>query len=362
MKHHFISKLINLSLWEGVDRFFLSNQTDGLSLDFYQDYSEDMLLANKAKDKLDEEIYLLNSNRNLNSGESLNFIEKTSFGYKEISLTKLASENKKYSIVISNTNDKNSRLSQLGFHHFQLEKLKNHLLSDKAQGLILVVGDNASDRNKTIISLVNLFKNKTHSILSLNNKLPLEDIISLNLDLFQKPSLSSQEIFSLIKKHQADVIVNNVYNHNINQALLDLSLENKIVISSAEDSNSLEALYKLRQNHSLSDLKNNLSLVICQKFVSRLCPYCQEKSPVNKYQKNYLKNLGFRYNWKNLEEKSRHSCGCPRCLYSGKKGEIGIFETLSFKNDALNTPNLINDAKAKYDLGLIDVEDLLSFC
>jgi type II secretory ATPase GspE/PulE/Tfp pilus assembly ATPase PilB-like protein len=185
--------------------------------------------------------------------------------------------------------------------------------------------------------------------------------MSLDLDLFQKPSLSSQEIFSLIKKHQADVIVNNVYSHNINQALLDLALENKIVISSAEGSSSLEALYKLKQNHLMSDLKNNISLVICQKFISRLCPYCQERSSLNKYEKNHLKNLSFNYNWFNLEEKSRYSSGCPRCLYSGKNGEIGIFETLSLKSNNLNTLSLINDAKAKYDLGLIDVESLLSF-
>jgi len=361
MKHAFISKLINLTLWEGAKTFFLSYQVEGLSIDFYQDQSEDLLLQNRAKEKLDSEIYLLNQSKNLNSGESLSFTEKTSFGYKEVLLTRLAGENKKYSIILQNTSNKDSRLSQLGIHHFQLKNLKNHLLSNKASGLILVVGDSASDRNKTIISLANLFKNKPHSILNLNNRLPLNDIMSLDIDLFQKPNLSAQEIFSLVKKHQADVIINNVHNHNLNQALLDLALENKIVISSLEGSSNLEALYKLKQSHLLGDLKNNISLVICQKFVSRLCPYCKEKGALNKYERNHLENLGFRYNWSNLKEKSKHSSGCPKCLYSGRQGEIGLFETLSFKNKDLNSLSLINDAKAKYDLGLIGVENLLSF-
>ncbi|MCF7819916.1 MAG: hypothetical protein K9M44_00390 [Candidatus Pacebacteria bacterium] len=360
MKNSIFNKIINLCLWESSDKLFLELNPNGLSVDYNQDQSQDLYLSELSRDKLEKEILNLNHGYSLNSGESLTFIETTSFGPKEITLTRLAGESKKYSLAIKKPLKTNYRLSELGLHHFLLKKLKNHLINKAPKGLIIVAGEKATDRDKTIVALANLFKDKPYSLLNLNSQLPLQDVLSLDLSWGQSLGLSAPEISSLIRKHQPDVVISNLDKKELKTALLDLAQEDRLIIAGINSPSLQQALSSLAEICPTSYLQENINLAIYQKFLPRLCPFCQAKQSLNKYEKNLLDDLQYRYNWKELDKKSRQALGCKECLYSGSPGEIGLFEFLSFRDRNLSTANLIDDARKKYELGLIDTTSLLS--
>ncbi|NCD00904.1 hypothetical protein EOL94_02340 [bacterium] len=361
MEYNLLKKLINFGLYQNVESFYTELTPDGLSIDYNQDETEDMLLPISAFEKFISEIISLNNGNQLKTGEEISFSLITPFGQKIINLTVLAGDNKKYSIEIKTPDYKKYRLNQLGFQHDILQKLNKHLQKSKS-GLIVISGDNYNDRNKIIESIVKIVNSDDVTVLNLNNQTDFDSTLSISNNKNFLYNLSKDELISLIRKQQIDIVINNLNNSKITSSLIELANDKRLIILSIEANSSQEAWHKLTEIYpNKKNLSENINFIIGEKFFPRLCPYCLKKHSLNNNELNNLKKLAFIYNKTDMEEKAKTSPGCNRCNHTGKGGEIGTFEVLSFKNKHLNTPSLIDDAWYKYEMGLINADDLLKF-
>ncbi len=361
MEYNLLRKLINFGLYQNMNNFYIELTSTGLSIDYNQDEVEDLLLPESAFKKFISEINHINNNIPLEIGEEISFNFGTPFGYKLINLSVLAGKNKKYSLEIKTPSYKKYRLNQLGLQHDILKKLNKHLT--KAQsGLIIVSGDNYNDRNKVIESLIKILNSDKVSILNLNEENDFDSVLTINNEKNFLNNLSKDELISLIRKQQADIIINNLNNTKIISSLLGLSSDERLIILSIEANSNQEAWDKLQNLYpSKGTLSKNINFIISEKFFPRLCPFCLKKHSLNSVDSSQLENLAYKYNRQEAKEKAKTSLGCKRCDYSGKKGEIGAFEVLSFRNKHLNTTSLMDDIWKKYEVGLINAEDLLKF-
>ncbi|MFW6346649.1 MAG: type II/IV secretion system protein, partial [Halomonas sp.] len=70
-----------------------------------------------------------------------------------------------------------------------------------------------------------------------------------------------------------------------------------------------------------TEISANLGLVVAQRLVRRLCPYCRERRPLPVREAQWLDAMGVV-----LPEDSWQPVGCDRCDGLGYRGRTGVFE------------------------------------
>ncbi|MDD3098620.1 MAG: hypothetical protein PHU82_02255, partial [Candidatus Pacebacteria bacterium] len=97
--------------------------------------------------------------------------------------------------------------------------------------------------------------------------------------------------------------------------------------------------------------------------VRSLCPYCKEKIKTPKEVLPFIKQALKKLPGYKQPEYIYQAKGCPKCNFTGYKGQIGIFETLipsPEKRDIskIDFPKLIDDATIKVIQGITSWEEI----
>ena len=88
-------------------------------------------------------------------------------------------------------------------------------------------------------------------------------------------------------------------------------------------------------------ISSSLAIVIGQRLVRKICPYCQEEVEADDFIKSTFLKAGIKL------EKYMAGKGCPHCFNTGYRGRIGIFEMLEITD---NLRALINKRASSYDI------------
>ena len=210
-------------------------------------------------------------------------------------------------------------LENLGLNNAELSQLE--ALLERPDGLLLVTGPTGSGKTTTLYSLLNRLNRDDRHIMT------LEDPVEYPLPLIRQTSLSDNikldfagGVRAMLRQDPDILLIGEIRDAETSQMALRAALTGHQVFATLHAASTFSALSRLHElGISLPMLHGNLSGIIAQRLIRRLCPDCRTIRPANQ------------------EEAQRYSLqqfpvahGCPKCRQQGYLGRIPVLEILSF--------------------------------
>lgn len=238
-------------------------------------------------------------------------------------------------IRLLDANAQIKKIQELGLNQQDQTIILNHL--KKPQGLILVTGPTGSGKTITLYTMLHIL-NQTH-----RNIATIEDPVEIQIDGLNQSTVHpkiqftfSNALRALLRQDPDVMMIGEIRDTETAEMAIRAAETGHLVLSTLHTNNSVEAISRLtHMGIAPFHLANALQLIIAQRLVRCLCPYCKIQK---KFSQAKLMGAGF------LAESLKQLAlfdhvGCTQCE-AGFKNRTGIFELLpiteTIKNKILN--------------------------
>ncbi len=232
-------------------------------------------------------------------------------------------------------------LEDLGFDEDEVKLVKGLITSPN--GMVLVTGPTGSGKTTTLYSLL---KEKAKPGV---NAITIEDPIEYQLKGVNQTQVNDKQGYgfssglkSILRQDPDVIMVGEIRDKETANIAIQASLTGHLVFSTLHTNEAAGAIARLMEFDIENDIMaSSLKIIIAQRLVRKLCPYCKEEYSVpeetEKEIKNALSVLSPKSNIVAPREikKLYRPKGCAKCNNLGYKGQVGIFELL-FVNDDIN--------------------------
>jgi len=237
-------------------------------------------------------------------------------------------------------------IPDLGVPEREVRWLRNWLAT--AGGMLLVAGPTGSGKTTTLYALLHEIRRQDLEIITLED--PVEhDVAGVNqIQVDEKHGLGFDEgSIALLRLDPDCVLVGEVRDGPSARAAINIATSGRSLMATLHSRDAVGAVTSLR-NMGMHDFEiaPNLSAVIAQRLVRRLCPECREQVPTDEADRRLLKACG-----REPPEETWMARGCDACNQVGFSGRIGVFEVWSLS--AEDTAAILrheNEDKLRKDL------------
>lgn len=225
-------------------------------------------------------------------------------------------------------------LEELGFRDEDLETL--NIAINSPNGLILNTGPTGSGKTTTLYAIILKIKKPELKIMTIENPVEyrIEGISQSQTD--EKRGFTFDVALRSFLRQDPDVIlVGEIRDKETAQTAIQASLTGHLVLSTLHTNDSLGAIPRfISLGVDPKLIPSALRLIIAQRLVRKICPYCKEEYvPEEKLKEKIIFHL------QGLPTKIKEkidfqnialvkSKGCDKCFGTGYKGRLGIFELL----------------------------------
>ncbi|MDD2732111.1 MAG: GspE/PulE family protein [Candidatus Pacebacteria bacterium] len=242
---------------------------------------------------------------------------------------------------ILDSSQRKVEFNELGILGRNLEVIKRAL--DKSYGMILATGPTGEGKTTTLYAVLSLLNKEEENVITLED--PVEYFIEGVNQSQVKPEIGytfSTGLRHILRQDPDILMVGEIRDEETASLAIHASLTGHIVLSTLHTSNSLGVIPRLIDMGVQSFLlPPTLSIIIAQRLVRKLCPYCKKKIKAEGEVKKYiLKELEkFPSSSRKYLKVSKDApyvykpVGCKRCSMSGYSGRMGIFEILEMTED-----------------------------
>jgi type IV pilus assembly protein PilB len=218
-------------------------------------------------------------------------------------------------------------LESLGMATKQLELFKEKLT--KPNGIMLVTGPTGSGKTTTLYAALNHIKSTETNIIT------IEDPIEYNLDGINqsqvKPEIGytfANALRTFLRQDPDIIMVGEIRDHETAEIAVRASLTGHLVLSTLHTNDAASAITRLvNMNVEPYLIASSLTMVVAQRLVRLLCDNCKKEyqpSPLE------LEKLGLDTN---SSYRLYAPVGCEKCLGTGYKGRLGIYEILNVDDE-----------------------------
>ncbi|MBI4239811.1 type II/IV secretion system protein [Candidatus Uhrbacteria bacterium] len=247
--------------------------------------------------------------------------------------------------VLDESRQKTS-LRDLGFSDEYVEMIKQEM--KKPYGLILVTGPTGSGKSSTLYSLLKFLNIEGVSIAT------IEDPVEYAVPHVNQTQVDVDNGFTfaaglrtILRQDPNIVMVGEIRDSETAAITIQSALTGHIVISTLHSNTAVGAITRLK-NMDMKPylLAPTLNLIVSQRLVKMICPYCPEKYSASKelldridkdaklYQSlEKLQKRGVLATTKPEELSFYRSKGCVKCKGRGTAGRIGVFEILNIDSE-----------------------------
>ncbi|MFA6939479.1 MAG: GspE/PulE family protein [Clostridiaceae bacterium] len=224
-------------------------------------------------------------------------------------------------IRILKREDKIESLGDLGFSEEEdIKRILNY-----SNGLILVTGSTGSGKSTTLHSMINEIKGNNLSIVTLEDPVEyqVEDITQINMNA--KIGLNFPSMLRSILRGDPDVImVGEIRDHETAMITARAAITGHKVMSTLHTNSAASSIWRLKDmGVEPYIIASCLSLVISQKLVKKICPYCKKPHRISAEEKEVLGKDIMLYK----------GAGCDFCSNTGYKGRTAVYELLIADED-----------------------------
>ncbi|RLG09961.1 type II secretion system protein GspE [Candidatus Pacearchaeota archaeon] len=235
-------------------------------------------------------------------------------------------------------------LEALGMEKEVIEVLRKNL--KKRTGMIVVSGPTGGGKTTTLYSLLNELDATLNNISTVED--PVEYIIE-GVNQFQvkeEIGLTFPNILKAILRQDPDIImVGEIRDEETAQTAIRAALTGHLVLTSLHANTSAGVIIRfLEMGIKPYLLASTLLVIINQRLVKKLCPYCKTKKYI---ESSELIELELEPGFYNEPQ------GCPKCYQTGFLGRTGIFEALVVNEKVKNLIVSKADEKLIKEAGVI---------
>jgi type IV pilus assembly protein PilB len=224
-------------------------------------------------------------------------------------------------IVMRILNKDNLQLDmlKLGFTEAQQLVINNAL--HEPFGMILVTGPTGSGKTTTLYSMLHNINTANVNISTAEN--PVEyNIKGINqIQINEEIGITFTSALRTLLRQDPDIImIGEIRDKDTAEIAINAALTGHIVLSTLHTNNAIATISRLLKMGIESYLTANaINLIIAQRLIRKLCPYCKVKETnltiIEKYNLDIMKPI-----YKNI--------GCKQCNNTGYSGRIAIYEVL----------------------------------
>lgn len=213
-------------------------------------------------------------------------------------------------------------MEELGFSKEILEEYQKLIL--RPHGIILVTGPTGSGKTTSLYSSLNQINTTERNIITIEDpveyKLPLIRQIQVN----PKVNLTFASGLRSILRQDPDIImVGEIRDLETAEIAVQASLTGHLVFSTLHTNDAAATITRLIDMGVEPFLiASSVVCVLAQRLIRMICPACKEKYTPSA---ELLKDIGLPVEKKTVFYKG---LGCSRCMKSGYKGRIGIYELM----------------------------------
>ena len=219
-------------------------------------------------------------------------------------------------------------LSDLGFSRDMLNVYEK--LIRKPYGIILVTGPTGSGKTTTLYSSLSTINSPEKNIVT------IEDPIEYRLKLVRQMQINTKAgltfangLRSILRQDPDIIMVGEIRDLDTAEIAIQAALTGHLVLSTLHTNDAPGAIARLVDMGVEPFLvSSSVSAVIAQRLVRVICKYCREDyAPSAKLSEE----MGLS---SSKQVKFYRGKGCDKCLHTGYKGRVGIFE-LMLPNDEI---------------------------
>ena len=215
-------------------------------------------------------------------------------------------------------------IDELGFNNEDLVYIKE--VFRKPQGMILVTGPTGSGKTSTLYGALNFIKDEAKNIVTIEDPIEylIEGITQIQLNPVKNLTFATG-LRSILRQDPNVIFVGEIRDAETAEIAFRSSLTGHLVLSSLHTTSSVASITRLLDIGLEPYLiSSSLIVIIAQRLVKRICPYCKEEYTLaddikNKF-RTHIERLSITKFYKGK--------GCQKCLFTGFLGRVGIFEIL----------------------------------
>ncbi len=259
-----------------------------------------------------------------------------------------------------------ANLEELGFNKHVYNTLKENI--KKTSGILLLTGPTGSGKTSTLYSIINVLNKETVNISTLED--PIEyQIKGVNQSQI-RPELGfdfATGLRSFLRQDPNIIMVGEIRDEETSELAVHAGLTGHLVLSTLHTNDALGSVFRLLDMKIEPFLlASTLRLVVAQRLVRRLCPYCKKETklpekvlsemiavlsqlPLDVVQAENL-NINTFEDIRNF--KFYEPVGCVRCSNTGYLDRLAIAESVvineELKDLIINRRNELNNDAVRH--------------
>jgi type IV pilus assembly protein PilB len=219
-----------------------------------------------------------------------------------------------------------SSLDDLGMDERSLEVFDDAI--GRPNGMILVTGPTGSGKTTTLYTALQALNTPDRNIMT------IEDPVEIRLPMLRQTQVNSgagltfaTALRSILRQDPDVVLVGEIRDEETAHIAVQASLTGHLVLSTLHTNDAVGAVQRLRDLGAEPFAINSALLcVVAQRLVRRVCERCAQPAPPTDAERRLfgITTDGAEY---------QRGAGCERCLGSGYRGRVGVYEVLRISPD-----------------------------
>jgi general secretion pathway protein E len=221
-----------------------------------------------------------------------------------------------------------AKIRDLNLPEWMYQELSSAIQQD--QGMVLVCGPTGSGKTTTLYSLIRSSDTARKNFVTIEDpvEIQIEGVTKLPVDESEGKSFSAL-LRSVLRQDPDSIMVGEIRDPETARIAMQAAITGHLVFSTVHTTSTVGTIFRLLDLGVEPYLiAQGLHLVLAQRLVRQLCPYCKKAVRPTAEQLARLPNGG------QGVAKIYLPGGCPRCLSTGYSGRRAFFELL-VSNDAL---------------------------
>ncbi|MCK4968337.1 MAG: Flp pilus assembly complex ATPase component TadA [Candidatus Aenigmarchaeota archaeon] len=275
-------------------------------------------------------------------------------------------------------------LKQVGFSDEHLRLVKNYI--SKPHGIIFVTGPTGSGKTTTLYTMVNILNT------SKVNLCTVEDPVEYQIPRVNQCQANSRigytfsvGLRALMRQDPDIILVGEIRDNETAGIAINAAMTGHLVLTTFHTNDTVTTLVRLIDMGVPPFLiASTLNIVIAQRLVRKLCPYCRQEYQLTDDDLSEIKRQipadAFTRLFPSNKPRPKfyRAKGCEHCNHEGCQGRVGIFEILEINDTFANLiikrvpleeyrlaakqqkmVTLLEDGLAKAKQGIISIEEVL---
>ena len=229
---------------------------------------------------------------------------------------------------ILNKNASLFNIHNLGFEKDYIEKIEKYF--SKPYGMILITGPTGSGKTTTLYSALRKINPIEKNILTVEDPIEYRFTFIRQSEINIKGGYTFAKAIKAFMRQDPDVmLIGEIRDEETAELAVRASITGQLVLSTLHTNSAVSSVSRIEDmGIKTYMIAEGLILVLSQRLVRKLCPYC--KKPV-KISKQILLEHGFEENEiKKLDEELHiyQKTGCEKCNNTGYLGRLAVAEIL----------------------------------